>query len=303
MKTGFFRALIGSCSGTEIFVQLREQKAWRALCHLVLMSLLCSVIISIGVYPGLQKKVRNSVDIAVKNCGRLVCSNKAVLPEKTPDQIKNFIVAGPLSVTYIPEKAVELPADFQKECSVGVIWNGSQIGLWSMYSANQFAFVPLSDPLTAVAPTTASTAKELLDLLKKTKPLTLDLPENKLEYVNKEKLQLWGELLLRLSWAGWMIRQNFIEVIIYIAMFMGVFLLMNIMRPHRLKFREMLVLAIYAGFPAMLAGSIADALQLPFFTFNMIYVFGMTIYLIIIMNRLERMRQERKWHDRPENIG
>ena len=86
-------------------------------------------------------------------------------------------------------------------------------------------------------------------------------------------------------------------------MFAGVFALMGLGRPRRFKVGEVVKLAVYAGFPAMLVGSVASALRLPMLDFNMIYVLGMTVYLMIIMNRLDRLRQEREWHDNgsPDN--
>ena len=74
-------------------------------------------------------------------------------------------------------------------------------------------------------------------------------------------------------------------------------LLMNIGRPRRMPFKVLIVLAIYAGLPPMLIGSVAEALRLPFLNFNLIYVLGMTLYLIMVMNRLERLRQEREWQN------
>ena len=72
---------------------------------------------------------------------------------------------------------------------------------------------------------------------------------------------------------------------------------MGMGRPRRIKVGEMVKLAIYAGFPAMLIGSVATALRLPLLDFDMVYVLGMTIYLMIAMNRLERRRQEQEWQN------
>ena len=293
MKIGFFRALYGSCCGTAIFSRLSEQHPLRAFWHLILMSLLSSIIITIGVYPGLQQKVRGSVALAVRNCGSLQCSAQMIKPEKDPDKARTFLVTGPLAICYMPATADKLPDDFQKDCSQGVLWNGTQIALWNKLPGGSYSLLALGDPLAGVMPQEVAGKGELFTEFKKTPSVKLNVPPGETVVIGEDKMNAWAELLLRLSWGAWMIRQTFFEVLIYIAMFMGVFLLMSIGRPRRLTFRKMLVLAVYAGFPAMLAGSVADAAQLPFFNFNMIYVFGMTLYLIVIMNRLERERQQR----------
>ena len=85
-----------------------------------------------------------------------------------------------------------------------------------------------------------------------------------------------------------------------ILVFAVVSLLMNLGRKRYFSFKELIVLAIYAGFPAMIIGSAAEALQLPGLNFDVIYVLGMTIYLIIVMNRIEYNRQKRQWQQ--ENL-
>ena len=115
--------------------------------------------------------------------------------------------------------------------------------------------------------------------------------------IDGEQLRALGELFLSFGWAGWILRVTLIEVLIYIAMFSGVFVLMNLGRPRRFKLRQVIVMAIYAGFPVMVIGAMAEALQLPYLSFNIIYSMGMMIYLIMAMNRLERLRQEREWRN------
>ena len=63
---------------------------------------------------------------------------------------------------------------------------------------------------------------------------------------------------------------------------------------------EMVKLSVYAGFPAMIIGSAATFLELPLLDFNLTYVLGMTFYLMFIMNRLDRDRQQREWQDKEQ---
>ena len=97
MKTSFIRAWWGSCSGTDIFIQLRSQSLWRSLVHLVLMSLLSALVIGIGVYPGLLRKVDFSINEISKNCGTLIISKNGIVPEKAPDLPRKYCAVLQLS--------------------------------------------------------------------------------------------------------------------------------------------------------------------------------------------------------------
>ena len=145
-----------------------------------------------------------------------------------------------------------------------------------------------------------NSADELLAAFKRSPELQIAFLENSELILSSDKLKQMVSVLLPAVLYLAVFMHIFLEVIVYIAMFVGVSALMNIGRPHRIGIRDMTVLAVYAGFPAMTAGSIADAMQLPLLDFNIIYVLGMTFYLIVIMNKLERDRQERNWRTRVE---
>ena len=59
-----------------------------------------------------------------------------------------------------------------------------------------------------------------------------------------------------------------------------------------LTIRELWKTGLYAGFPAMIIGSFFPALNLPLFSFSTVYMFGLVIYWILIISRIERSGQE-----------
>ena len=295
MKTGFFRALYGTCCGLKIFEQLQEQSFFRALWHLLLMSILSAAVITAGVYPGLRELVNHSTDIITENCGSITLAPDGITPEKAPEVARSFMVAGPVSVTYLPEKASVLPQNFRQECHTGVIWSAKRIGLWVWSGGDTFQLIPLSAEVSSWSAQSCSSSEELFKNFQAAPAMTLKDTET----LGAEQLRALGDLFLSFGWAGWVLRVTLVEVLIYIAMLSGVFVLMNLGRPRRFKLRQVIVMAIYAGFPVMVIGAMAEALQLPYLKFNIIYSMGMMIYLIMAMNRLERLRQEREW--RKEN--
>lgn len=294
MKISFIRAWWGSCSGTDIFVQLRTQSLLRAVFHLVLMSLISALVIGIGVYPGLQRKVDFSINEISKNCGTLIISKNGIVPEKSPDLLRMFVVSGPVAVTYLPDNC-KLPENFHQDCNMGIIFNGKRAGMWVLQGHDLYDFVPMSGSLKAVKQRNISGVDAMEKVFRTAPEVSLDIPEGVEESFTAGKMRATVLLMLPIILGIMLLHQTLFEVIIYILMFTGVTLLMNLSRPNHMKLRDLVVLAIYAGFPAMTAGSIAGALQLPVLSFNIIYVLGMTVYLIIIMNKLERLRQEQQW--------
>lgn len=295
MKTGFFQALLGCCSGTDIFDKLKDQTLLRSLLHLLLMAVISSVIMSLGIYPALRNSVMGSLNAIADNCGTLICTSNAVLPEKEPEKMRNFLVAGPMSVVYLPENAASLPDGFKRDCHIGVIWSGGRIGFWIEEKSDVYNFMTLDESLSGVRSQSVNGKNGLIAALKKSPAMQFNIAEGKVERFTPENLRAFARAVLPLGVGVMLLRQTVLEVMLYIGMFTLVSVLMNLGRPRRLKVREMIVLAIYAGFPAMLIGALAEALQLPVLSFNVVYVFGMSIYLIIVMNRLERKRQEREW--------
>lgn len=291
MKTSFFRAWLGSCAGTEIFVQLRTQSLWRTMLHLVFMSIISALVIGIGVYPGLKRKAVYSVNEVSRNCGTLIISDRGILPEKSPEKLRMFVISGPVSVVYLPD-GCQMPENFHQDCSTGIIFNGKQAGMWFLRGHDLYDFVPMTESLKAVKQRNIAGAEALEKSFRAAPAISLNIPEGVSEHFTAGKMRTVVLVMLTVIFAFMLLHQTLLEVLIYIAMFTGVTMLMNLTRPNRIKLRDLVVLAVYAGFPAMTAGSIAGALQLPVLSFNIIYVLGMTVYLVVIMNKLERLRQE-----------
>ena len=300
MKTGFFRALWGSCAGTAIFDDLRFQHWGRAIWHLLLMTLIASLIMFWGIYPALKQIVLRSAAVVGDNCGELRFNANGIFPVENPNKERLFLIAGPTAVTYVPEDCTTLPENFKQGAAQGVIWNGSQCILWFAGTGGIYQYSSINGPLVPGEMMQTDDPAVLLKALKKSSAIKLNLPAGKHQDFSPSQIQAIIKLILPPGMILILFQRTLVEVVIYILMFSLVFLMMNFRREGRLKFMEMITLSIYAGFPAMIAGSVASALQLPVLTFNLVYVLGMTFYMVVIMNRLERLRQERAWRSQSE---
>ena len=290
MKVSFHQAVIGSCSGLKIFEDLRSQHWLRTLGHLLLLNFLCALLVVLVVYWQWRPQINGSIAEVADKCGELKLDKDGITPTKEPEKARSFIITGPLAVTYIPAADQQLPEDFQQGCRTGLIFSGKHIALWHSGDDKKFdvSFVNGSQVSNMLAESPDDMVKKMRQSQGITNEGTVVLNHKKMLDISKIMVAFAVISIAVL---------NIFEIAVYIAMFAGVFALMNIGNRKRVKIREMITLAVYAGFPPMIIGSVARALQLPFLDYNMIYVLGMTFYLMVIMNRLNRNAQEKAWQD------
>ncbi len=307
MTVGFWRALSGSCRGTAIFAELKEQKLGRTLWHLLLILLLGTAIMSCGVYPRVLAVGRMTANLIGEHCGGLSLSAAGLVPLREPERARNFLLPGPLAVSYLPAGAAEsggvaavpqLPENFAQGAERGLLWMPDRLGLWFKLENNAYALsVMQSDIGRLSGARELGSASELVPELTKSPPIRWALPGMTSELFPRLRLRALFELALPFILPPVLFLQSLFEVLVYIAMFAAVFTLMSFGRRNRLTVRQLVVLAVYAGFPAILLGSLATSLALPVLSFNLVYVVGMTGYLMVVMNRLDRDRQQREWRD------
>jgi hypothetical protein len=85
---------------------------------------------------------------------------------------------------------------------------------------------------------------------------------------------------------------NFGGILLQVIFFVSVFaLILNLSSRNNnkalLKYSERFVVGIYASFPPLLVAAVFRAFELPYLSFNSVYVIGFSIYLIVIFARLQ----------------
>jgi len=297
MKTHFFRALAGTCTGTGIFAELQTQSLWRTFWHLLLTSVIAAVIMSIGVCSRFAKIGRIATEQLETQCGGVKLSARGLEPLTEPDKPRDFLLPGLFRVNYLPRtadgQAAHLPQSFPGDSVRGVIWMPDRVGVWGKTRSNRYILsVPAAQPGQIGEMREVGTPDELLAGLRSQAALPWDqLGKEDLVLRASQLRSVWNALLL-IGMPIALLFETLFQVLLYVAMFAVVFWVMSLRRPNRRPLREIIALAVYAGFPAMLIGALAVALDLPHLEFNWIYVLGMTGYLMVVMNRLERNRRE-----------
>ena len=296
MTTGFFRALRGTCGGTAIFTELQTQSLWRTVWHLLLIAVLAAAVMSVGVCSRLAGIGRAAAEQLQAQCGGLKLSARGLDPLDSPEKPRDFLMPGLFRVNYLPAPAggaaPSLPKSFPEGSVRGVVWMPDRIGVWGRTGNNTYLLSVVTAQTARIGEVReVGTPDELLSELLRSPALPWDqLGEETQIFTAPRLLAVW-KVLLMIGLPVALLFETLFQVLLYVMMFAVVFWVMSLRRPNRRPLREVIVLAVYAGFPAMLIGALAVALDLPYLEFNWIYVLGMTGYLMVVMNRLERDRR------------
>lgn len=282
---GFFRALSGVCSGTEIFFALRYNRWSRAVWHLALLSFLLSLVISVGELRRVSPRLDGMrLRLETEFGPGAVCSPDGILPVKEPERARRFEVGPGMLLAYLGgETKVDLSAGERRRAerglliaaprffAVAVFGDGEWIGRWQdPGSAGSFRCSDgeldpeLSRRLASAqgqweTPAMQVSFSRLLPLLRNTLALGFFL--------------MWFAVLFALA-------------VLYTAIFTAVNRLFGGGRGSVLSPVEYWKIGIYAGFPAMLVAAAFPAFDLPFLTYSTVYMIGLVVYWMIAAARV-----------------
>jgi hypothetical protein len=285
----FITALAGVCQGTSVFIKLLRQSLLKTFLHLLLLTFICSLFISVVKSVKLSDRINAAVTVIQEKCGDIKITDKGILPSVKPDQVKLFAVPGGFSVCYLPlGYKGKLPDIDEDNIDRGIIWTPGIIATWMKTKNDSYMMLPniyykLEDALQA----REFQKDEIIPYLKKNGKVvgSLNLPYNKL---SPEKFRTLFKILAGIMLFIIFFFQILFQAILFISIFSLIFSLIGGRRIKVLKLRDLFVIAAYAGFPAMIIGSLFPALELPLLDYNTVYLFGFTGYLMFIINRIER---------------
>lgn len=300
VKTGFFAALSGSCRGTDIFLRLKDQSPVRALLHMLFLLAVCGVAVVLIQNISSNGRFDETAAVFKATFGGVSVDRQShqIRPLLRPEDSRSMLLPGGGIVTYVPGGLIPaLPgkssvADF----NYLVYWfPGEFVAASKMRDGELRAFVWRPGDFigsvfgSQVLLNSSTFEKMLSEAADRNAKLasggngSVDFQADDLILV----MRYWGSLLgFALFTLG-----GFIQIALYIAIFVGMFYLTGARPLRSLKLRNLIVCAIYAGFPAIMVGSAFPAFELPVLSFGSAYVIGMVIYLLSVVNRIERAGQ------------
>jgi len=286
MKTGFFRAVSGVVSGTAIFQDLRSQSWGRVILHLILFSLLLSLVVSwLGSSATVESLKATEKSFTVEFGSYFEVGPDGIIPEKSPGKRRLFSPSPGTLLAYLGSSSkVKLDDNTLLNYDALLVWGRKKLatgvrgtnGLWQLH-------ISTPDDNRMVR---CLEGEVLNELNKKTheNDSSWDWPE----------FRMYTADLFRAAVSAMRVLNFLYYLLMMISLpwlYTGVFVLITAIFGNRqyrnLGLRGLWKCGIYAGFPAMIVGAAFPALDLPWLDYGTVYMLGLIIYWMIAALRTE----------------
>ena len=279
IKTGFFSALWGVCCGTSIFPRLTRNSRTMAVWHLFLMSLLCTMVFSLRMFPQLRGEWGGFSKRYVEVFGpQLEFSEAGIRPEEEHRPRNMPLPRSGYLVYTAREKKITFPPEALSTANYLVVWNSNFIA-FAVSSDRKNWDVMLRRPLRK-----DERSRIERENLASYFDGELTRPNSSESWPFSES-QIPAEDIFKMAYfvtaAGWFIGDlavNFILGLICTGVFALLGRLTGAVKARGLTGWEYWKVGIYAGFPGMLIGSVVEVLDLPLVTYGLAYSLSLVIY-------------------------
>ena len=291
-QVGFFKALWGSCCGTAIFSQLRLNSAWRAVLHLLLLSVLCSVAITFVQGVRIVPEIRMVADSFFDTFGGVRGDEGRLVPLSDPGRARTFDFSSDGGrIFYFPAspEGVVIPDDELQLLKLGIIWLPRRVVYLFHESGSDF-WRTMAQGRTGVLEFGRHTTAELREYLANLKEPAASagaMDESAVELTRGGGIRTL-EIMFALVVFVWNFLAVFWVAVLYTSLFALVFRFTGGGRLQALTFGEFWKIGIYAGFPVMLFAGCFPAFDLPFFRYSTVFMVGLMVYWLLIVGRIER---------------
>ena len=285
MKLSFFASLWGVCCGTRVFPVLKGHSVPRTLAHLALMSLLCAFVITWGSFGRAMREYAKFLERYDEAFGsRIRLSAAGIRPEKSPDAPRFIALPSDGGLIYTAgSAAAEVPPGFFSGAAYFVMW--SDFGL--AFGVRSAAFGDDGEwQVQVVKPDQSFTVRKVGgDGL----PAFLNAELARLREsggrwkLPKAKIGT-GELFRffkRLAAAALFVSELFGIFALGLLCTLFFSLISRLTGAAALRGiggAEYWKIGVYAGFPGMLVGAVAEALDLPYVSYGIVYSLALVVY-------------------------
>jgi len=280
----FFKALIGTCKGTKVFLDLLSQSLSKALLHLFLLALFCSFFITLCTYYTNSEEIND----IFSRFGKLQIGKKGITAEKINETRSFSVDDNEYRITYLPDissgKLPEIDAD---NVTTGFLWTPTMLTSWVKSGPDKFLLMPFayrSDMLLSVVNVERPF---ILNYIKRNSSaeskLLCDAPELSWDTIKDYCKTSLTSIIFFKSLGGILF-----QVLLFVMMFSFI---LNLSAKNTgapvLKYKTRYIIGLYASFPPLLIATVFRAFELPFLGFNSVYVLSFSIYLIVVFTQLQ----------------
>jgi hypothetical protein len=288
---GFFKTVFSVCSGTEVFLQLMKVSCGRAIFHFLLLCLFCAAGAVVMQYTPYNDMIRRYCGVLYKEFGEARFSSSGIRPAVNPEKAR-FQRINENRIDYIPDKkdsSIFNPSDNISER--GVLWMPNSVVLWVKAGTDYYA-IPLFFSLTNM-PTrekfSENPGEKIIAYAERNSfqagKYSGQAPIN---FLNIQGTMLAVMLFLVFG-------NIFLSILLFIPTFSIFFSMVFFFTgkqdlPDEVTFTNLLAIAIYASFPGMIIATLYYGLNLPFVDFQTVCLTAFLIYLIVVLNRLKKLK-------------
>ena len=297
-SVSFFKAFFGACSGRQIFYALRLNSWGRCIFHIFLLSIITGVIIG----QVQLRRAQGSIDAAeaafTNIFGKEICIDPKrstwnwVCPARDAAFAREMALPGG-GRFYYTGVSNSVPESLKNVTGSIIVWSPEKFAMAIPAGDNTYNSIVINDDGKMKRST--GSLKPITDVFEEKGK---DLPDDpqKLEKEEVSDIFLGISTLLGFSLTIGAVLRNFLLVWLYTGLFMGMYRLLN-GASGRLRFltlREMWKCGIYAAFPAMAVASLFPILDLPFVSYETVFMIGLLVYWMAVTAKLERTPVENK---------
>lgn len=299
---GFFKTVFSVCSGTEVFFQLMKASCGRAVFHFLILCIFCSSAAVAMQYAPYNKLIKKYCGVLYREFGEVSFSQKGIRPMLNPETAR-FQRIDENRIDYIPD--MKAAAGFDPSDSIsarGVLWMPNSVVLW-VKAGTDYYVMPLFFSLTNMPKRekfTENPGEKIIAYAEnnsfRTGKFTGQPPIN---FLDIQSTMLLVMLILVFG-------NIFLTISFFIPMFSIFFAMLFFFTgkqelPDEIKFTNLLTIAIYASFPGMIIATLYYGLNLPLVDFQTVCLTGFLIYLIVVLNKLKKLKKPDPREERYDN--
>ena len=281
MKTGFFTALFGVCRGTAVFRRLRENSGWRAVWHLALMSLVCTLIVGLHMHGEIRREWSDCAERFGAVFGPRIAGSAAngLFPEREPERPRSMELPRSGRLLYTARvPRLDLPELALAGADYLVVWGAGGFGVAMRLDERRWDAQIMRPDRRIVREqldrdgVPGFFARELAAGSGSNWSID-DFPPVEIRGLFSAFSSLSQIIWFIGEWLG-----CFVLGIFCTGFFTLISRLTGAARARGLTGMEYWRIGIYAGFPGMLIGAVADALELPFLHYGLVYSLALVVY-------------------------
>ncbi len=294
---GFFRTLFNVFSGPAFFLNLLDCRFRKAVLHLVLLSLLLSLALTLGHSWIYSSRIRTVCGNLYEQIGSLRFTRaEGVRTLNRPQEKQSYLLTDQLRFDYYPGKTLTA-ADVQKwNTPAGVLCMDRGLVVWVENYADsgkgRFMVFPLPADMADRSGQgrsffSVNSRQELYDFLSSRFVLEpgakLKLTEYEMTADSTAGILL---LLLRLTVFFTALFSLSMMVIGAVLFFSAMQFFWNGMSERKLTFKQIVVLLIYTSFPAMAATALYSFFSVPMISPQMVFFLVFFLYYLVVFRRV-----------------